>query len=146
MGKAAKITLGVVGVIAVIGVASAVSGGGDSDTSKPATTTSQKPADAAPAKKPAASQADQFKAFVKAHGTATEKAAIEHVTKVQGAEEQNDLLDAPEVYTDYSGGLIGPHGSDGKLIASAFADWRHSKNGLVTVYDKGGELLANGKF
>ncbi|MBT3153240.1 hypothetical protein HTV45_20625 [Streptomyces sp. CHD11] len=33
-----------------------------------------------------------------------------------------------------------------KLIASAFADWKSSDNGLVTIYDAEGELLGNGNF
>lgn len=33
-----------------------------------------------------------------------------------------------------------------KLLASSFADWKQSKNGLVTVYDADGELLGNGEF
>lgn len=33
-----------------------------------------------------------------------------------------------------------------KLLTSAFADWKQSKNGLVTVYDADGELLGTGEF
>ncbi|MGX1758145.1 hypothetical protein ACWIG5_14730 [Streptomyces lydicus] len=102
-----------------------------------------------PKEKPEAapeSPADRFKAFVVKHGSANEKAAIGHVTKVQGAEEQNDILDSVDIYTDFTGGLLGPHQSEGKLIASAFADWKTSKNGLVTIYDAKGEMLANGNF
>lgn len=141
MGKAAKITLGLVGVVAVIGIATAASGGSDDSEGKPAAQPAQS-ADAASKRTPA----EEFKAFVDGHGTATEKRAVKHVTKVHGAEEQNDVLDAPEIYTDYSGGITGPHQTDGKLIASAFADWKHSKNGVVTVYDKDGEILSNGEF
>jgi hypothetical protein len=65
---------------------------------------------------------------------------------VTGADEQNDILDSAEVFTDYSGGLLGPHAGDGKLIASAFASCYDSENGLVTVYDKNGEVLSNGNF
>ncbi|MGW3014244.1 hypothetical protein ACWC9R_36255 [Streptomyces sp. NPDC001219] len=104
---------------------------------------------AEPKKKPKAapqSSADRFKAFVGQHGSANEKAAIGHVTKVQGAEEQNDILDSVDVYTDFTGGMFGPHQSEGKLIASAFADWKDSENGLVTVYDAKGEMLSNGNF
>ncbi|MET8094844.1 hypothetical protein ABZV29_00015 [Streptomyces sp. NPDC005236] len=66
------------------------------------------------------------------------------------AEGNTDAAKA-DVYTDYSGGMFGPHANDGKLIASAFADWQKSRgksseNGLVTVYDKGAETLSNGKF
>nr|WP_255306502.1 hypothetical protein [Streptomyces sp. Wb2n-11] len=103
----------------------------------------QKPA---PAPKKELSQAQEFKAYVAKNGTATEKAAAEHITKVQGADKQNDILDTAEVYTDYTGGFMSANQSDAKLIASAFADWRDSKNGLVTVYDKDGEIMANGNY
>ncbi|MGW1789918.1 hypothetical protein ACWCO0_15170 [Streptomyces tubercidicus] len=123
------------------------------DTAEPAEAKPQskpeKKPESKPVEKPAAapkSPADQFKAFVTKHGSLQEKAAIGHVTKVQGAEEMNDILDSVGIYTDFTGGLMGPHQSDGKLIASAFADWKDSKNGLVTVYDVKGDLLSNGNF
>ncbi|WP_327707524.1 hypothetical protein [Streptomyces decoyicus] len=47
---------------------------------------------------------------------------------------------------DFTGGMLGPHQSEGKLIASVFADWKQSKNGLVTRYDAQGEILSNGNF
>ncbi|NEA97320.1 hypothetical protein G3I22_34550 [Actinospica acidiphila] len=92
------------------------------------------------------SQAEQFKAFVEENGTAQEKEAVSHVTKVQGADEQNDILDTADIYTDFTGGLMGEGSGPAKLIASAFADWKQSENGLVTVYDADGELLGNGQF
>jgi hypothetical protein len=157
--KGLKITLGVAGAIIVIGVISSIAGGGSSDSgstdtaSKPTPAASKQDAkadgkpteEAQPAGK-SKSQADQFKDYVAEHGTPTEKTAVQHVTKVQGADKQNDILDAAEVYTDYSGGMLGSHASDGKLIASAFADWKDSANGLVTVYDAKGEILSNGNF
>ncbi len=148
---------GIVGLFVVGGIISAATGG-DSDTSSKDTTVSadettkaEKPAEDTPAKdaaedEPATSQADQFKDCVAKSGTATEKTAAKHVTKVTGADKQNDILDSAEVFTDYTGGLIGPHASDGKLIASAFASCYKSENGLVTVYDKAGEILSNGNF
>ncbi|MBT2415545.1 hypothetical protein J7I94_34295 [Streptomyces sp. ISL-12] len=92
------------------------------------------------------SQAEQFQACVAKNGTATEKTAIEHVTKVTGTDQRNDILDTAEVFTDYTGGLLGPHQGDGKLIASAFTSCYESDNGLVTVYDKDGEILANANY
>src|SRR5690606_30788811 len=83
------------------------------------------------------SQAEQFKAFVEKNGSPQEKKAVAHVTTV---------LDAADVYTDFTGGLMGEGAGPAKLIASAFADWKQSKNGLVTVYDANGELLGNGEF
>lgn len=144
-------------IIAVFIVGGIASGGGEDTGSDTAKTAPDEAADAEPAgdaakEKPAdepkkeLSQADQFKEFVAKNGTGPEKAAVKHVTKVQGAGEQNDLLDAADIYTDYKGGIMSPNQGDAKLLASAFADWKDSKNGLVTVYDEAGELMANGNF
>ncbi|MEU8913083.1 hypothetical protein [Streptomyces nigrescens] len=168
-GVGAKIGIGcggAFGALVLIGVIAAAMGAGDTATqaeNKPGKTATApakerakagaEPAEAKSKEKPKGkpkaaprSPADQFKAFVAKNGRANEKAAIGHVTKVQGAEEQNDILDSVDIYTDFTGGLMGPHQSEGKLIASAFADWKDSKNGLVTIYDVKGELLANGNF
>ncbi|MFD8546277.1 hypothetical protein [Streptomyces sp. NPDC059649] len=75
------------------------------------------------------------------HGTANEKVAVTDVTKVRGAEEENDILDSVDVYTDFTGGKMGPHQGEGKLIAasaSASADWKESKNGLLAICDSKG--------
>ncbi|MFD6276861.1 hypothetical protein ACFWFI_14985 [Streptomyces sp. NPDC060209] len=152
-----KVLTAVGGVFAFLVIVTIATGGGD-DSSKgsdTAATAPQKQADAEPAekaddkpaeKKQELSQADQFKAFVEKSGTAAEKAAAEHITKVQGADESNGILDAADVYTDFTGGLMGPHQGEGKLLASAFADWKDSENGLVTIYDEDGEILSNGNF
>ncbi|MFJ8542864.1 hypothetical protein ACIRFH_12775 [Streptomyces sp. NPDC093586] len=172
MGMKGKIALGAVVGIVVIGAVSANGGddgdGGGKSDGRTSAGAAAKPGDAssggsssggssdaeqAEEKKPAedkavekASQADQFKAFVQKNGTATEKKAVSHVTKVQGADEQNDILDTADVYTDFTGGIMGEGEGAAKLIASAFADWKDSENGLVTVYDAEGELLGNGEF
>ncbi|WP_263165420.1 hypothetical protein [Streptomyces sp. SCSIO ZS0520] len=165
-GKGKKIALGIVGgFVGIIVIAAVASGGSDSTddskaNDKPAAA-AQKPAekpaeaekaDAKPADKPVkkpvdkGSQADQFKAFVTKNGTPAEKTAVAHVTKVQGADERNDIMDSADVYTDWSGGIMSPNQGKAKILASAFADWKDSDNGLVTVYDKDGELMANGNF
>ncbi|MGX1156518.1 hypothetical protein [Streptomyces albogriseolus] len=162
MGMKTKIALGAVVGIVVIGAVSA--NAGDSDTGsadKGASASADRQpggakdagaaagADAGEGKEKAekkASQAEQFKAFVEENGTAQEKEAVSHVTKVQGADEQNDILDTADVYTDFTGGIMGEGTGPAKLIASAFADWKQSENGLVTVYDADGELLGNGQF
>lgn len=149
--------LTVVGALVVVFIIGGIaSGGGDDTSSDTAATKPDKAADAKPAddakEKPAEepkkdlSQADQFKAFVEKNGSGPEKAAVKHVTKVQGADTQNDVLDSADIYTDYEGGIMSPNQGDAKLLASAFADWKDSKNGLVTVYDKDGELMGNGNF
>lgn len=152
-----KILTGILGVVAFIVIVSVAASGGSDDSKKSDTTAAapDKPAakaktDDRPATEPAPkkdlSQADQFRAFVNKNGTPTEKALVGHVTKVQGADSNNDVLDSADVYTDFSGGMMGPHQADGKLLASAFADWKNSKNGLVTVYDAKGEILSNGNY
>lgn len=149
--------LGCAGILAIIVIAAiATSGGGDdsSDTSNKdkavaadsnaADDTATGEAKEEPAEEK--TQAEQFQACVAKSGTDTEKAAVKHVTKVTGADKRNDILDAPEVFTDFTGGLVGPHAGEGKLIASAFTSCYESDNGLVTVYDKGGEILANANY
>ncbi|MEU9640095.1 hypothetical protein ACGFZZ_32240 [Streptomyces tendae] len=163
MGMKTKIALGAVVGIAVIGALSANAGDGDGDAksdnrtsasagektggaseAKPAEDKTEDKAEEKTEKK--ASQAEQFKAFVQKNGTPKEKDAVSHVTKVQGADEQNDILDAADVYTDFTGGIMGEGTGPAKLIASSFADWKDSENGLVTIYDADGELLGNGQF
>lgn len=172
MGMKTKIALGAVVGIAVIGALSANSAEGDGGAKSESRTSASagekaggaasdsaakgdggEKADDASEAEPAedkavekASQAEQFKAFVREHGTPKEKDAVSHVTKVQGADEQNDILDAADVYTDFTGGIMGEGMGPAKLLASAFADWKDSENGLVTIYDADGELLGNGQF
>ncbi|MEU9268544.1 hypothetical protein AB0E04_24270 [Streptomyces sp. NPDC048251] len=154
---------GVIGLFVVIGIIGAATSGGDSTdnsnkdkavaaTGKSTTDDAKdEPAKEEPAKEenPVEStktQAEEFQACVAKSGTPTEQAAIKHVTKVTGADKRNNILDAPEVFTDFSGGLMGPHQGEGKLIASAFTSCYESDNGLVTVYDKNGEILANANY
>jgi hypothetical protein len=159
MSKGKWIAGGIVALV-VIGAAS----GGNDGSSKPKAdnpavvqSVTPKTADkskAAPKAKPKAapkSVEQQLIDYVTKHGTPTEAAAVKHVTKIQGGDENNNILDTADVYTDYSGGMFGSHANDGKLIASAFADWQKSRgqaseNGLVTVYDKNAEILSNGQF
>ncbi len=110
---------------------------------KPTQKSEEKKKDA-PAKK--RTSAEEFKAFVTKNGTPTEKAAVQHVTKVQGADKQNDILDSADVYTDFTGGFMSENQNSAKLIASAFADWKDSENGLVTVYGSDGDMITNGNF
>ncbi|MFE6091553.1 hypothetical protein ACFQ7M_06135 [Streptomyces massasporeus] len=146
--------LGCAGILALFVVAAVATGGGGDDSGDTSNKDKAVAADAKPggdsAEKAGSAeakpQAEQFRECVGKNGTATEKAAVEHVTKVTGADKRNDILDAAEVFTDFSGGLMGPHQGEGKLIASAFTSCYESKNGLVTVYDKDGELLANANY
>ncbi|MFF1397243.1 hypothetical protein ACFVZD_25960 [Streptomyces sp. NPDC058287] len=163
MGMKTKVALGAVVGIVVIGVVSANSGdngdGGNGGKGGGTSAAADKNAGGSGGKADdagksdsgdkgasKASQAEQFKAFVAKNGTPKEKAAVAHVLKVQGADQQNDILDSADVYTDFTGGLMGEGSGPSKLIASAFADWKDSKNGLVTVYDADGEIITNGNF
>ncbi|WP_328428056.1 hypothetical protein [Streptomyces sp. NBC_00443] len=160
--------LGIIGGVFVgLIVIGAIAGGGDDSTDssnkdkaiaatsdkpkaaeeaadKPADEAADKPAEEAPAADK--SQAEQFKDCVTKSGTAAEKAAVGHVTKVTGADKSNDILDAAEVFTDYSGGFMSENAGDAKLIASAFASCYESENGLVTVYGKDGDMISNGNY
>jgi hypothetical protein len=154
--------LGCVGVIAlltVVGVATSGGSGGSGDTGgqdRAATAHDGAAGDgkAASGRKEAVkeegrkdrTQAEEFRACVAKSGTPTEKEAVAHVTKVTGADRRNDVLDTAEVFTDFSGGMMGPHQGEGKLIASAFGSCHESDNGLVTVYDKDGEILSNANY
>lgn len=144
-------------VFLVIGIAASSNGSkGTSDSptasdARPAVTSSKAPAAKKPKTETAQSPAQQFKTYVAKNGTPTEKAAVSHVTKIQGADSENDILDSADIYTNYSGDLMSGDTASGKLLASAFADWqasrgKDSKNGLVTVYNKDGDLLSNGKY
>lgn len=142
---------GIVAAAVVIGVATSCGGGGSKDTVKTAPSASTS-TDATAADKTEPSVAEQFKVYVAKNGTAPEKNAVKHVTKVQGADDKNDILDSTDVYTDFKGDLM-DSGATGaaKLIASAFADFqasrgKDSKNGLVTVYNASGDILGNGKY
>ncbi|WP_418955642.1 hypothetical protein [Streptomyces tritici] len=152
IGCGALLVLGL--IFMVIGLLAYDGGSGDDKGARKAapTAAAEQPAAEPSAEAPAAdepkaqSQADQFKAFVAKNGTDAEKAAIKHVTKVQGADKQNDILDTADVYTDFEGGIMSKDASRAKLIASAFADWKTSKNGLVTIYGADGRLIANGNY
>ncbi|MFJ2000275.1 hypothetical protein [Streptomyces chartreusis] len=91
-------------------------------------------------------EADRFQDCVNRTGLDSEKAAVEHVTKVTGTDEHSSIADLADVYTDYSGGLMGGHAGEGRLIASAFSSCYESANGMVTVYGKDGELLATERY
>jgi hypothetical protein len=101
--------------------------------------------------KPRQSTVDAFKAYVKKHESAKTREAAAHVTKVQGADKNNDIMDTADIHTDYTGDLISADAGNAKLLASAFADFqagrgKASKNGLVTVYNADGEILSNGNY
>ncbi|MFI1734511.1 hypothetical protein ACH40E_35935 [Streptomyces acidicola] len=149
--------LGVVALFVLIGIVGALasSGGDSTDSSRdkavaaPSTPKTEQSKEAPAEKAPVdekKSQAEEFKACVAKSGTDTEKKAVQHVTKVTGADKQNDILDAAEVFTDFTGGFMSENQGDAKLIASAFTSCYESENGLVTVYGEDGDMIANANF
>ena len=162
--KRSKAKLGCLGVLAVIvvgGIAS-VTGSGSDDSSAGAASSaastgsskgghSSKATGSTKTATPQQSTADAVKAYVKKHESAKTREAATHVTKVQGADKNNDILDTADIYTDYTGDLVSADAGSAKLLASAFADFqagrgKASKNGLVTVYNADGDVLSNGNY
>jgi hypothetical protein len=146
--------LGFVAVIILIVIIAVAAGGSGSDTSSGSggsTSTASTPADKGQPPAKTQSTVEAFKAYVRKNGTANEKAAVKHVNKIQGGEENNNILDSADVYTTLTGDMFSGDQASGKLIASAFADFQKSrglgsKNGLVTVYNAGGDILSNGNY
>lgn len=151
MKKSTKIVLGAVAGFVLIGGCGAAMSGSD-EAAKPndraAVQTDDEPAKESEASEPKVekTQAEEFVACVNKAGTPGEKDAAKHVTKVTGADKTNDILDSAEIFTDYAGSMMTGDANKGKLLASAFASCYKSENGLVTVYNKDGELLGNGQF
>ncbi|WP_317443879.1 hypothetical protein [Streptomyces collinus] len=168
--KRSKAKLGCLGVLAVIvigGIASAVGSGSEDSSagaaSSAASTGSSKGTSSSKSRgsskgtgssktaAPQQSTVDAFKAYVKKHESAKTRQAATHVTKVQGADKNNDILDTADIYTNYTGDLVSADAGNAKLLASAFADFqagrgKASKNGLVTVYNVDGDILSNGNY
>lgn len=85
--------------------------------------------------------ANRFKAFVNSHGTSAERAAVSHVTEVHRPAPPAGDIDSTDIHTDFTGGPQGGGTGHARLIATAFADWKHDERGRVTVYDSAGEVL-----
>jgi hypothetical protein len=145
-----------VAAIVIGGIAAAVGSGSGNSTSSAATSAASagSAGSARPSTKAAAPQqstVDAFKAYAKKHEARRTRAAATHVTKIQGADKNNDVLDTADIYTDYTGDLISADAGNAKLLASAFADFqadrgKDSENGLVTVYNAAGDVLSNGNY
>lgn len=85
-----------------------------------------------------ATEAERFRGCIDQFGTGSEKAAVKHVTKVEGAIGPSRLADVANVYTDYSG----EQGTEGLTVATAFTTCYKSIDGKVWIFDKDGEQLA----
>jgi len=142
-------------VVAIGVVVSAVASAG-ADTKPSVSTPSPQPnaAPSAPAKKTEGdtnpmpelkTELDKF-LWCSAHNKSSkeEQAAVKHATKVQV--NKHVAADMAKVYTDFSGGMFGPHQGEAELIVTSFADCYDSDNGLVTVYDKDGHVMGNGNY
>ncbi|MEU3244839.1 hypothetical protein [Streptomyces sp. NPDC006875] len=142
--------LGILGLVVVIGIAGTAGDGGEDGDGPHSPAVHGEAGNRAGSDSRggsgAGSQAADFTSCVDRNGTAAEKAAVRHVTKVTGADRRSNTLDNPEVFTDFDGGPTGPHQAEGKLIASAFGSCYESDNGLVTVRDRTGGPLADGAF
>ncbi|MFE9644134.1 hypothetical protein ACFYO0_08330 [Streptomyces sp. NPDC006365] len=153
---------GILAAALVIGGIGAAVGSGSGDSSSSAASSAasaDSPKGTGPSKAtgspkaaaPQQSTVDAFKAYVKKHESAKTREAAAHVTKVQGADENNDILDTADIYTDYTGDMVSADAGNAKLLASAFADFqssrgKDSKNGLVTVYNADSDILSNGNY
>lgn len=151
MKKSTKIVLGsVAGVVLIAGISSAA--GGSDESAKPndnsavsqTSEPSASPAKKAEAPKKETSPLQEFVACVNKSGTATEKAAVKHVTKLTNMDDWNGILDNPKAWTDWEGGI--QHTADANLITSAFAGCYKSDNGLITVYTADGHVAGTGNF
>jgi hypothetical protein len=147
MAKAMKIVgCVIVGLIAIGACNAATDDGGTkagTDNAKPTASSDAKTEDGV---EKARTQAEEFTACVNQTGTATEKKAVKHVTKVTGADKQNNVFDNAEVFTDFTGGLMSDDQGAAKLVATAFTSCYESDNGLVTVYGEDGQMIANAQF
>lgn len=150
--KAQKTAIIFASGIAAIIVVSAVANAGADDKPSTSVATPAPKANTAPAEGDSNPQPSpvkktplqEFQACVAKGGTATEKVAVKHITKLSNMDDWNGILDNPKAWTDWTGGLT--HSADATLIASAFADCYKSDNGLLTVYTSDGHVAGNGQF
>ncbi|QEU97550.1 hypothetical protein CP970_25000 [Streptomyces kanamyceticus] len=92
-------------------------------------------------------QADDFRAWVDAHGTKEQKKAASRVRRVIG--EWDDKTGNAYVSTDINGGTtpVKDPMATARALAAAFDDWKDSKEGYVSVYDVfGNALVTNETF
>src|ERR1043165_3753141 len=112
-----------VGVVVVV----AVSASGGSPTPAPKNTSVVQTHKSPSRENPQPSQKQLFIECVNKTGLPSEKAAVDHVTKVRS--EGGSYLDSAEIYTDFNGDLFSPEANTAKLIASAYASCYHTDSG-----------------
>ncbi|MFD7750673.1 hypothetical protein [Streptomyces sp. NPDC059757] len=103
----------------------------------PTPTPSEQPANAPASKGEWTPQewASAFKAFTSKQGTAQQKAAVGHVTKVKGFDGNDEDWDADDdvkIFTDFKGEDY-DYTSQAELILDALTDWQESRDGDLNV-------------
>ncbi|MGW2419142.1 hypothetical protein ACWC0C_07740 [Streptomyces sp. NPDC001709] len=91
--------------------------------------------------------AEDFRAWVKEHGTAQQKAASPRVDRIIG--EWNAQTGNAYISTDINGGKapVKDAQATAAAIVKAFASWKDSKQGYASVYDVfGNAVITNYKF
>lgn len=98
-------------------------------------------------KKQSKKQAEDFRSWVKEHGTTQEKAAVVRVDRIIG--EWNEHTGNAYVATDINGGKteVKDPQAAADAIVKAFGGWKDSDQGYVSVYDVfGNAMVTNHKF
>ncbi|MFF8938461.1 hypothetical protein ACF08O_27845 [Streptomyces paradoxus] len=91
--------------------------------------------------------AQEFRSWVEAHGTAQEKEAVGRVQRVIG--EWNEKTGNVYLSTDIEGGKtqVKDPQAAATAIVKAFGDWKDSDQGYASVYDVfGNAMITNYKF
>ncbi|MEV5463865.1 hypothetical protein [Streptomyces sp. NPDC002788] len=91
--------------------------------------------------------AQQFRSWVNALGTAQEKDAVGRVQRIIG--EWNEKTGNAYISTDINGGKtqVEDPQAAAAAIVEAFADWKDSNQGYASVYDVfGNAMITNHKF
>ncbi|MEU5346374.1 MULTISPECIES: hypothetical protein [unclassified Streptomyces] len=98
-------------------------------------------------KKESRKQAEDFRSWVKEHGTTQEKAAVVRVERIIG--EWDEHTGNAYVSTDINGGKteVKDPQAAADAIVEAFGGWKDSDQGFVSVYDVfGNAMVTNKKF
>jgi hypothetical protein len=91
--------------------------------------------------------AQEFRSWVTAHGTAQEKEAVGRVQRIIG--EWNEKTGNVYLSTDIEGGKtqVEDPQAAAAAIVKAFGDWKDSDQGYASVYDVfGNAMITNHKF
>ncbi|GAA2639596.1 hypothetical protein [Streptomyces vastus] len=98
-------------------------------------------------KKQSKKQAEDFRSWVKEHGTTQQKAAVLRVDRIIG--EWNEHTGNAYISTDINGGKTEVKDPQAAVdaIVKAFSGWKDSDQGYVSVYDVfGNAMVTNQQF